>query len=120
MAIFTPFVFSAFSETSLITILERFHQHLENNSDSVNLRDLAYTLHSRRTGFQITTAIAASSVEDLSRKIARITNAQEDDNTPVISRIPRRKDLHFGRPRFLGVFVSESPSELGLNKYCCY
>lgn len=58
VAVFTPFVFSAFSETSLIAILEKFHQHLEDKSDSVNLRDLAYTLHSRRTGFQVTTAFA--------------------------------------------------------------
>nr|ANM86563.1 putative type I PKS [Cladonia uncialis subsp. uncialis] len=58
VAVFTPFVFSAFSETSLIAILEKFHQHLEGKSDSVNLRDLAYTLHSRRTGFQVTAAFA--------------------------------------------------------------
>lgn len=110
VAVFTPFVFSAFSETSLIANLERFHEYLQ-NSDSVNLRDLAYTLHSRRTGFQFTTAIAVSSMEDLSRKVAKIKDAEKDVDKPAIIRVPRRRASQVGGPRFLGIFVSALPSE---------
>lgn len=112
VAVFTPFVFSAFSETSLIANLEGFHEYLRNNSDSVNLRDLAYTLHSRRTDFQVTTAIAASSMEHLIRKVAQIKNADK----PAITRVPRRKASQFGGPRFLGIFVSALPSSPGCKK----
>lgn len=110
VTVFAPFVFSAFSETSLIANLERFHEYLQDNSDSVHLRDLAYTLHSRRTGFQVTTAIAASSVEDLSRKVAKIKDAEKDADKPAITRVPRRSVSQSGGPRFLGIFVSALPS----------
>jgi len=116
VAVFTPFVFSAFSETSLIANLERFHEYLQENSDSVNLRDLAYTLHSRRTGFQVTTAIAASSVENLSCKVAKIMAAGKDADKPAITRVPRRRASQFGGPRFLGIFVSALLSRPGWNK----
>lgn len=116
VAVFTPFVFSAFSETSLITYLKSFHEYLQSNSNSVNLRDLAYTLGSQRTGFQVTTAIAASSVEDLSCKIAKVQNAERDADKPAIVRVPRRRTSQFGGPRFLGVFVSALPSRLCWNK----
>lgn len=112
VAVFTPFVFSAFSETSLIANLERFHEYLQNIPDSVNLRDLAYTLHHRRTGFQVTTAIAASSVEDLSRKVAKTKDADK----PAITRVPRRRASQSGGPRFLGIFVGLLPSRLGWKK----
>lgn len=110
VAVFTPFVFSAFTETSLIAGLEKFQEYLLHNSDSINLRDLAYTLHSRRTGFQVTTAIVASSVEDFSRKIAKIKSAEKDAEKPAITRIPRQRVSQSGRPRFLGIFVSALPS----------
>lgn len=119
VAVFTPFVFSAFSETSLIANLERFHEYLQSNSNSVSLRDLAYTLSTRRTGFQFTAAIAASSVEDLSRKTANVKNAEIDAEKPAIIRVPRRRASQFEGPRFLGVFVSALPSAPGLKWIRC-
>jgi acyl transferase domain-containing protein len=117
VAVFTPFVFSAFSEASLIAYLERFHEYLQDHSDSVDLRDIAYTLHSRRTGFQVTTAIAASSVEDLSHKVATIKGAGKVADKPAIARIPRRGASQFEGPRFLGIFVSAlSQGRGGINR----
>ena len=116
MAVFTPFVFSAFSETSLVAVWERWYQYLRDNSDSVNLRDLAYTLHSRRTCFQVTTAIVAPSVENLIRKIAKIKDAEKDADTPTIIRIPRPKAPQSGGPRFLGIFVSTLPLRMGWSR----
>lgn len=107
VAVFTPFVFSAVSETSLLAYLQRFHEYLQKNAASLNLRDLGYTLNSRRTGFQVVTAIAASSVDELSRKIAMIRDGEEGDDKPVISRISRRMTSQHGGHRFLGVFVSD-------------
>jgi hybrid polyketide synthase / nonribosomal peptide synthetase ACE1 len=113
--VFTPFVFSAFSEASLIANLESFHEYLQENLDSINLRDLAYTMYNRRTGFQVTTAIAASSVEDLSRKVAQIKDAGKDADKPAITRVPRQRASQSDRPRFLGIFVSVLRSSLGWN-----
>lgn len=104
--VFTPFVFSAFSETSLVASLEKFQEYILDNSDSINLRDLAYTLHSRRTGFQVTTAITASSVEDLIHKVAKFKSVEKDADKPLITRIPRQRASQPGRLRFLGIFVS--------------
>ncbi|KAK0506975.1 hypothetical protein JMJ35_010675 [Cladonia borealis] len=114
VAVFTPFVFSVFSEISLVAILERWYQYLRDNSDSVNLRDLAYTLHSRRTCFQVTTAIVAPSVENLSRKIAKFKDAEKDADTPTIIRIPRPKAPQSGGPRFLGIITGQGAQFAGM------
>lgn len=45
-----PFVFSAASEASLVSYLSAFCEYLRDN-ENVRLRDLAYTLHSRRIRF---------------------------------------------------------------------
>ena len=106
VVVFTPFVFSAFSEKSLIAHLEKFHEYLQSSLAPIHLRDLAYTLHSRRTGFQIRTAIAASSVEDLSRKVAKVKATPKDGSDPAITRLSRQRASRSGRSRFLGIFVS--------------
>ena len=116
VAIFTPFVFSAFTEKSLISNLEKFYEYLQYNSNSFNLRNIAYTLHSRRTCFQFTTAITSSSVEDLCRKVAKMIHTENDaDNTPI-TRVPRQRTSQSSKPCFLGIFVSAFPSRPGGNK----
>lgn len=116
VAVFTPFVFSAFSEASLLSVLEKYQEYLQNHSDTINLRDLAYTLHSRRTSFQFTSTVVASSVEDLSRNIAKYKNNDKDSDKPPITRVPRWNTSQSGGPRLLGVFVCASPSKQGWNK----
>ena len=111
-----PFVFSAFSETSLVASLEKFHDYMQDNADSLNLRDLAFTLHSRRTGFQVTTAITASSVENLCRKVAQIRDADKDAGKPAVTRIPRLRASQSGGPRFLGIFVSTLTQKPGVEE----
>ncbi|KAL9130700.1 MAG: hypothetical protein Q9217_001179 [Psora testacea] len=50
--VFTPFVFSAASESSLAATLAAYSAYLKAN-ESINLRDLAWTLHSRRSQFPV-------------------------------------------------------------------
>ncbi|KAK1141035.1 putative Hybrid PKS-NRPS biosynthetic cluster [Aspergillus melleus] len=63
-----PFVFSAASERTLAKVLKNYAQHLK-TLDNVNLRSLAYTLHSRRSALPFRTAICATSLQDLLSKI---------------------------------------------------
>ena len=105
---FLPFVFSAYSKSSLIGNLERVYEYLKGSSELLNLRDLAYTLSSRRTDFQFAAAVAAASVEDLSRKIANIKDVEKNAGESGNSQIFRRSHTQVDRPRFLGIFVSIS------------
>ncbi|KAL9093353.1 MAG: hypothetical protein Q9165_004094 [Trypethelium subeluteriae] len=63
-----PFVFSAASEASLVALLQAYSQLLKDNR-SINLRDLAWTLQSRRSVLPVKTAVAATSVDRLVSKI---------------------------------------------------
>ncbi|KAH6652395.1 putative polyketide synthase [Truncatella angustata] len=63
--LFTPFVFSAFSELSLRGILSSYLHYLEGNVSDVKPQDLAWTLRQRRSEFQYRASFAALSLEDL-------------------------------------------------------
>ena len=60
----TPFVFSATSEMSLATTIARYSAYLKANP-STNLRDLAWTLHSRRSAFPVRASFPGLTVESL-------------------------------------------------------
>ncbi|KAI1407896.1 putative polyketide synthase [Hypoxylon sp. FL1857] len=70
MSIFTPFVFSALSETSLRGCLLAYTTFLEHASSNVNPRDLAWTLRQRRSLLPYRIYFVASSLFDLREKIA--------------------------------------------------
>ncbi|KAF2107006.1 hypothetical protein BDV96DRAFT_506848 [Lophiotrema nucula] len=64
----TPFVFSAVSERSLRITLERYSAYLQDHP-STNLRDLSWTLNSRRSVLPLKVALTASSTNALIQKI---------------------------------------------------
>lgn len=106
--VFTPFVFSAASEKSLKNYIESFIVHLEANQDSFDsegsLRDLAYTLHARRSRFQYATAVAASSAPELVGKLREKFQSQSPEK-PVGLRASR--DLDHRKPVIVGVFTGQ-------------
>ncbi|KAI9661732.1 MAG: putative Hybrid PKS-NRPS biosynthetic cluster [Bathelium mastoideum] len=95
---FRPFTFSAVSETSLVALLRSYSEFLKKNK-SVDLRDLAWTLQSRRSVFPLKTAFAANNVD---RLISKIDNKLTDLNTTPIG-----IRSNPGEPHVLGVFTGQ-------------
>lgn len=106
--VFTPFVFSAASEKSLKNYIESFTAHLEASQDTFDgmssLRNLAYTLHTRRSRFQYATAVAASSAAELVGKLREKLQNQSPEK-PVGLRANR--DLDHRKPVVIGVFTGQ-------------
>ncbi|KAI5918389.1 hypothetical protein F4810DRAFT_715562 [Camillea tinctor] len=65
---FTPFVFSATSEATLVGQLQAYSDHLKARND-INLSDLAWTLQNRRSQFPIKAAFSALTIDQLVSKI---------------------------------------------------
>ncbi|KAK4184061.1 hypothetical protein QBC35DRAFT_541212 [Podospora australis] len=112
LPVFTPFVFSAASESALTAYFGRFLEYLQSNTSTISMRDLAYTLHSRRSVLQVTTTIVASDKEDLCEKLRlKLDTAPEDKKSPgeaVFTRISRKRGSGPATtPLILGVFTGQ-------------
>jgi hybrid polyketide synthase/nonribosomal peptide synthetase ACE1 len=114
--LFTPFVFSANTEASLRATLVGYHEYLTKVGASIPLRDLAYTLHSRRSAFQFTSTITASDMESLISKIDGVL--QEDQSSakqPSIRRAHRETDAEKANgPSILGIFTGQGAQWAGM------
>jgi hybrid polyketide synthase / nonribosomal peptide synthetase ACE1 len=106
--VFTPFVFSAASQPSLISYLGCFCAYLrQTDIATVDVRDLAYTLHSRRSHLQISTSITASSLNELQVRLEekleylRISEKQELGTRSLL------QSPGTGKPLVIGVFTGQ-------------
>ncbi|THC88618.1 hypothetical protein EYZ11_011935 [Aspergillus tanneri] len=96
----TPFVFSAASNTSLVSNLQAHLDYLKTNP--VNMRDLAWTLQQRRSTFSHKIAFSAPDVESLIQKIELRLKEYED-----------KSDANIGvrssstPPKVFGVFTGQ-------------
>lgn len=96
----TPFVFSAASNTSLVSSPKAHLDYLKTNP--VSMRDLAWTLQQRRSTFSHKIAFSAPDVESLIQKIELRLKEYED-----------KSDANIGvrssstPPRVLGVFTGQ-------------
>ncbi|KAJ2992168.1 hypothetical protein NUW58_g2256 [Xylaria curta] len=107
LPIFTPFVISAGSGTSLLSCMTRLSEHLRTEDNSINARDLAHTLYARRSRLQVATAISASSISNLrARLIEEIQDARKDAEAYFRSSTVRRSPDIPG-PKVLGVFTGQ-------------
>ncbi|KEZ40819.1 putative lovastatin nonaketide synthase protein [Scedosporium apiospermum] len=97
---FTPFVFSAVSEASLVAQLQAYSEHLGENSD-INPVDLAWTLQSRRSQLPFKVSFSAATIEELKAKIDEKL-AQTGGGTTVGTRSNIK-----GTPHILGVFTGQ-------------
>ncbi|KAI0145542.1 hypothetical protein GGR57DRAFT_295646 [Xylariaceae sp. FL1272] len=104
---FTPFVFSAACERSLVSHITEFCQYLRGH-ESINLRDLAYTLHTRRTQFQVRAAVAACSVDDLRTKLeAKLNEVQSSPGRQLGAKYSRNASEAAKGPKLLGIFTGQ-------------
>lgn len=98
----TPFVFSALSRQSLYESLAEYANFIESNQ-SLNLRDLAYTLQQRRTAFPYRISFAADSAENLVIKIrAELEGIKVEDLGVRLSPPTEGK-----RPKVIGIFTGQ-------------
>lgn len=97
---FTPLVISAASKTSLRTMLSELRDFLL-ASPETSMRDLAYTLHTRRTTLQFRQVIAGVDVQDITEKIKNVL-AEEDAAAGISVR-----HLNVPNPKILGVFTGQ-------------
>jgi acyl transferase domain-containing protein len=98
--IFTPFVFSAFSELSLRTTLSAFKEFLETHPDT-NTADLAWTLRRRRSLFNHRVSFSASSVASLRVQLA--AKLELDDDTGIKRAPSAKRDT----TKILGIFTGQ-------------
>ncbi|KAL8833493.1 MAG: hypothetical protein Q9170_004238 [Blastenia crenularia] len=100
---FTPFVFSAISEASLIAQLEAYSTHLKLYTD-INASDLAWTLHSRRSHLPVKTAFSALTIEQL---ISKIDDKLDEVRTNPSTAVGIRSTPKTVTPHILGVFTGQ-------------
>ncbi|KAI0185009.1 putative hybrid NRPS/PKS enzyme [Xylaria flabelliformis] len=101
---FTPFVFSAASESTLTAKIDRYREYLAGGkaSATVSLPDLSWTLSHRRSTLPWRAIVAATNnVEDLIKKLDDCTDFT---NEPSSSSSARTKG---SRPRILGIFTGQ-------------
>lgn len=94
-----PFNFSANSSKSLFSSLTAHSAYL-NRVESIDLRDLAWTLNSRRSTLPVRISIAASNKDDLTEKLEAIVRLPQDST-------PKAPNTISEQPRILGVFTGQ-------------
>ncbi|KAI1755490.1 putative polyketide synthase [Xylaria castorea] len=97
--LFTPFVFSAHSESSLANMLRDYSTFLNADGKAININDFAWTLRQRRSVLGWRTSIVASSPCDLATKLLTHINDHES-NVGV-------RALADTNNRLLGIFTGQ-------------
>ncbi|KAL0941609.1 hybrid NRPS/NKS cluster containing protein [Colletotrichum truncatum] len=102
----SPYLFSAASDNALLSALERMRSYLEAmpSDTSVDLRNLAWTLYTRRTTFSHRTFVTASkSVKELTQKLDESIQTFRQSSDSFLSKTrPSNTPL-----RILGVFTGQ-------------
>ncbi|KAI0141789.1 putative hybrid NRPS/PKS enzyme [Xylariaceae sp. FL1272] len=102
---FTPFVFSAVSEGSLVAQLRAYSEYLKAHGD-ISPYDLAWTLQARRSHFPIKAAFPALTIESLVAKIdEKLELLKTKPGTTLGVRTNAKASS--GSPRILGVFTGQ-------------
>lgn len=100
-----PFVFSASSESSLTELVRRYLHFCKANQGIITQpRDLAWTLHTRRSTLPYRVAIPASNIDDLSSKLEDLLRSIVQPNSAVIQRF---LDKPHQAPRVWGIFTGQ-------------
>lgn len=101
----TPFVFSAASESSLISVLNSYLEYLKSHRET-SPSDLAWTLQSRKSQFSSRVAFSAPTMEQLRSKIdAALAMTSQNTGSTLGTRIGSKPNTV--KPRILGVFTGQ-------------
>ena len=99
--LFTPLTFSAASERALRALLVSYSEYLSMTNE-LDLRNLAWTLQSRRSALPFRTSVSGSTIEDLCSGIDSKLRQYEDDETDIGIHAPNQSNA-----RILGVFTGQ-------------
>ncbi|EMT72749.1 Lovastatin nonaketide synthase [Fusarium odoratissimum] len=97
--LFSPLIFSASSEPSLRSLLSSYSEYLKSNP-GLSLKDLAYTLQTRRSTLAYRVAITASSTEDAYTQLDAIENGEQASTIGV-------RQVSKASPKIMGVFTGQ-------------
>ncbi|KAL8780315.1 MAG: hypothetical protein Q9213_006513 [Squamulea squamosa] len=112
----TPFVFSASSESALVTMLEKYAHYLENTN--VSVQRLAITLNSRRSTLPVRVAIPGTSKRDVLQAINKeLSKIRGSPGVEIGTRPPAIEFDQNRRPRILGVFTGQGAQWPGMGQY---
>ncbi|KAK1960815.1 PKS-NRPS hybrid [Colletotrichum sublineola] len=100
-AVFSPFTFSAASETALSEMMSGYNEYLKAHPD-VDCRSLAFTLNQRRSTLEKRAVISATNLGSLQTKL----EARIKQDSPSGGSMSGVKTLD-RRPRILGVFTGQ-------------
>ncbi|KKK21517.1 hypothetical protein AOCH_006732, partial [Aspergillus ochraceoroseus] len=104
-SVFTPFVFSALTEESLVAQLRAYSEHLKAHQE-IDACDLAWTLQSRRSQLPTRVAFSAKDVEALASKIdAKLAPLAQNPGIAVGTRASSK--VASTAPKILGVFTGQ-------------
>ncbi|KAJ5427409.1 lovastatin nonaketide synthase [Penicillium cf. griseofulvum] len=104
----TPFVFSAQSERTLVSIMQNFSEYLKSCVE-IDLRSIASTLQYKRSTFSVRTAITALDTDDLLSKLT--TRLSSSTETPVSVKPSLKRDA-----RILGIFTGQGAQWAGMGQ----
>ncbi|OJK01159.1 hypothetical protein ASPACDRAFT_51108 [Aspergillus aculeatus ATCC 16872] len=99
---FTPFVFSAASESALRRMLESYAQYLSKNP-TIKARDLGWTLQARRSRFPFSTVISGATTDRLRSNLETRLNGTDAKQPLTIVQQESRPE----KPCILGVFTGQ-------------
>ncbi|KAL9045821.1 MAG: hypothetical protein Q9214_001201 [Letrouitia sp. 1 TL-2023] len=100
---FAPLVFSAVSEQALQATLAAYSSYVE-RTPSLNLRDLSYTLHAKRSLLPVRAAFSAESLEDLAAAIRQKLESIKNNSGETVGTSARPLTKP---PRVLGIFTGQ-------------
>ncbi|TQS33033.1 hypothetical protein Golomagni_06637, partial [Golovinomyces magnicellulatus] len=114
--LYTPLVISANTESALRAYLSRFADYLSDKTMS-DLRNIAFTLNSRRSQLSVTTSLYAASIEDVKSQIQHKLEAAEKQNQPTGIRSKYSASTHSKSPSVLAVFTGQGAQwpQMGLD-----
>ncbi|KAI9708162.1 MAG: putative Hybrid PKS-NRPS biosynthetic cluster [Bogoriella megaspora] len=98
--VYTPMNFSATSETALRSILRKYAAFLAEN-ESTNLRDLSWTLNTRRSTLAVRTPVYGATAAELSANLLSRSEMEIGSLVPVTAKSSSNN------PRLLGVFTGQ-------------
>ncbi|KAF5675208.1 polyketide synthase [Fusarium circinatum] len=97
--LFSPLTFSASSEPSLRSLISSYSEYLKANPH-LSLKDLAYTLQTRRSTLAYRVAITASSTEDAYTQLHAIENGEQASTVGI-------RQVSKASPKIMGVFTGQ-------------
>ncbi|PLB37634.1 PKS-NRPS hybrid synthetase psoA [Aspergillus candidus] len=100
-----PLELSAYNEKALLSVVENYAAFLRQNEQTVSLRDLAWTLHSRRSELPVKIAFCGLSASDIADQMEN--KLESVKNTPGTELGTRSPAFAGEKPSLLGVFTGQ-------------